>query len=414
VIEDPNARPSLGASFCIPRAAITALIEAQSDAVMIVAYLTLACFTEATGQYSTANQFAVRRYTSTNLDRAKKAIARLSTIKVKAKAGDKKSVALLYARDAWIAATNEELPDGPFERAMIRHVLPCFGEEPGERVWFSRNLVEGTGSFEWPLKRLKNLGDPAARLFLLLQQAVDMGGWLAVPPAAGPWVRYETVMDKTVKSSRIIHGQHQGDVMWSTWIEAYGFEALHSLVDSGFFYEVVMALNRKPVTAKFGNGTGEYGNVPPDAEPLYELDTRSQHGFKPQGEEGLAGLTAKTAGEAGAPVTGGRPDRTLPNGYDMAVIAGDNVAPGAFSGKYAAIVPRGQPAMIAGVYRPRFRVSNTKNAGVKDAWLRIHENQRDGRQWIEQLRTALQLKPLPATDRPPARDKPRTGAKSIH
>jgi hypothetical protein len=169
--------------------------------------------------------------------------------------------------------------------------------------------------------------------------------------------------------------------------------AFHAIVDGGLFYEVVMVLNRAPVDDKFANGD-EYHGVPVDAEPLYELDARSLHGYKPKGEEGLAGLTAKTAGELHHPVASG----ILLDAYDNERTPhdGEDAKPGQFYGKYAAIVPRGYGAMIAGIFRPRFRVANPKNAGTKDAWIRIHTGQAQGLEWITALRASQGLEPLPA------------------
>lgn len=403
---EPSAQRNAKASFCVPKAAIKALIDAKADVVMIGAYLTLACYTEATGQFSSASVTAMSKVMSLNKDRARKAMERLAAIQVKV--GKHQHSALVYSRDAWIKAKGAPLPDGPVERAKILHVLPDFGEELGDRVWFSRNLVEGIGSFRQPLKRIKDAGDAAGRLFLLMQQAVDVAGWLAIPPNAGPWVHYETVLDQNVGSARVIHGKHAGPVMWTQWIEAYGFDAVKALIGSGLFYEVVMVLNRNPKPRKFSSGE-EYGGVPPDAEPLYELDTRSIHGYKPQGEEGLAGLTAKTVGEIGHSVAAGQIETESGEHWHA-----DGLAPGAFMGKYAAIVPAGYGTMIVGVYRPRFRVTNPKNAGVKDAWLRIYENQRIGLALIEQLRVAMGLKPLTATEKPPVKDEPEPPSKALH
>ena len=43
--------------------------------------------------------------------------------------------------------------------------------------------------------------------------------------------------------------------------------------------------------------------IPNDAEPFYELGCRTKHGYKPVGEAGISGATARTAGELGRPVT---------------------------------------------------------------------------------------------------------------
>ena len=111
---------------------------------------------------------------------------------------------------------------------------------------------------------------------------------------------------------------------------------------------------------------------PTDAEPLYVLDTRSRHGYKPKGEEGLAGVTARTAGETGQPLT----DRD-----------------GSFTLTYAAIVPDGCAAMVAGIFRLRFRVANPKNAGVKHTWANIGANNRDAFKFLQRVRAANGLAP---------------------
>jgi len=100
------------------------------------------------------------------------------------------------------------------------------------------------------------------------------------------------------------------------------------------------------------------------------LDTKSKHGYKPKGEEGVAGITAKLSAAFEHPVT-------------------DSM--GRFYGKYAAIVPAGNPHII-GIYRLRFRVSNTKNHGVIDAWARIYQGQREVKNWIDDLTEKARVK----------------------
>jgi hypothetical protein len=151
-------------------------------------------------------------------------------------------------------------------------------------------------------------------------------------------------------------------------------------------YEVVTVLNRNAKKEKFASTGEEYGSIPDDAEPYYELDARSAHGYKPEGEEGIGGATAKTAGELGHPVA---------------------VEGGRLDGTYAAIVPTGYPAMIVGVHRLRFRVANPKNAGVKGAWARIHTNNREAFELVNAIRAANKL---PALVAPWDANKPQADA----
>jgi hypothetical protein len=388
------------ASFCIPKAAIRALLDARADAVTIGAYLTLACFTDATGVYSTAALRAVRDYLSLHQARGKRALEALQAITV---GKGKTAIALAYSRDAWLKKSGgEALPDGPAPRAQVNFVLPDFAEPIADRVWFSSALVQGFGTFTKPLKRLKDAGDVAARLFLLMQQCVDMVGFGGVPPNAGPWQRYESAEghDLTISNSRLLIAKRSGEVASQTVAQSTTggtseehwrmfWDALSAIVGSGLFYEVVLVLNRNPVPRKFSTGV-TYGAVPDDADPVYELDVRSLHGFKPEGEMGLAGLTARTAGELGHSVVQGAIHDSYGNLLEV-----DGYYPGQFDGRYAAIVPRGYGAMIVGCFRPRFRVSNPKNAGVKDAWARIYDGNRQGFEWITALRMARGLAAIP-------------------
>jgi hypothetical protein len=205
-------------SFCIPRAALEALIEAQASVDEICAYLVLACFTDATGQFSAASISAINRRTGANKTKGGKierAIARLKTIHAKRKqplpngrSGKAHQMVeqtidlgpILFDRDTWQAKTSGQLPDGPTERSRILHVLPDFGEPIDERVWFGGNLVTGVKDFDQPLKSLKNAGDVAARLLLLMYSVDDMQTWGGVRPTTkqtngGPWVRYEPVSE---------------------------------------------------------------------------------------------------------------------------------------------------------------------------------------------------------------------------
>lgn len=399
--QQAKGAPKGPGSFCVPRAAIAALLDAKATVYEICAYLVLAKYTDESGRYTSASISAVNKATGANklkggtVDRAIERLKQIRAKTVKQVSNGRSGKAhqwieqatdlgpILFERTAWQQQTGEILPDGPTERGLVRYVLPDFGEEKESRVWFGNNLVGGIGGFTQPLKRLKNAGDVAARLLLAMYAANDMetwGGVRPVGPGRGPWKHYEPVADDVnlYGGARLIRAKDQGEVasidnrISGGSTEAY-WDALRALKSAGLIYEVVTVLNRNAKKEKFASTGEEYGSIPDDAEPYYELDTRSAHGYKPEGEEGIGGATAKTAGELGHPVA---------------------VEGGRLDGTYAAIVRRGQPAMIAGVYRLRFRVANPKNAGVKGAWARIHQNNREAFDLVQAIREANNLPAL--------------------
>jgi len=410
----PDSKPSRGpGSFCIPRAALNALLDNQATAYEVCTYLTLARFTDESGRYSTASISAVNRYTGANKTKGgpvDRALERLKTIRAKSvkkvsNGRSGKSHAwvdqvtdlgpILFDRESWFQATGELLPDGAHQRAEVLHVLPDFEEPPEDRVWFGNNLVSGVGGFAQPLKALKNAGDVAARLLLALYAVNDMETWGGVRPVGtghGPWVHYEPVdTDTRFKvGTRLHRAKDAGQVAIIedriTKDKEQYWSALSALQSSGLVYEVVMVLNRNAIKAKFSSGT-EYSEIPGDAEPFYELDCRSRHGYKPDGEEGVGWATAKTAGDFGKPVT---------------------LEGGTFDGTYAAFVPEGYGAMIAGIYRLRFRVANPKNAGVKGAWAGIHQRNREALELVNSIRSASGREPLtsPKAQAEAAKDAP--------
>jgi hypothetical protein len=417
------------ASFCIPRAAIEALINAQASAVEVCAYLVLARFTDPSGVYTSSSGSAVRRYVATHTQTIAKAIARLTTINatvtrlVPAKSKGKTETEtvtlgpILQTREQWLAAHPDQvLPDGPTERGKVRHVLPDFGEPENERVWFGANLVSGFGTFTQPLRSVKDAGPVAARLLLELYRLHDLDQWGGVDPIQGPRNRYEIADETTKFGARIIRAERVGKAAISERIttdqDAY-WNALEALESAGLIYEMVTVLNRSPIEKQFASGA-LYGAVPDDAEPLYELDCRSSHGYKPEGEEGLAGLTARTAADFSRPVTeAGYADHQSkiwympgqgpgPGGTDPAYISdriGGEVGghkKARFNGTYAAVVSAGQGAMVIGIYRLRFRAANPKNAGIKGAWAKIYEGNRRALELINAVRNRAGLPALPA------------------
>lgn len=400
------------ASFCVPRAAIEALLDAKATAYEICAYLTLAKFTDATGVYTPASVKAVNTSTGGNKKTIETAIERLLTIRAKkitkvsnGRSGKSHAMVeqttdmgpILYTAAGWLEETGEILPDGPTKRGAIRYVLPDFGEALTERVWFGAGLVDGFGAFTKPMKKVKDGGDVAARLLLAMYTQTDMEAWGGVNPHTGPWHRYVPMGDgDMIYADTTLHGG--GRMIVGKWggstariydrITGGGkdandkyFRALELLESSGLFYEAVLVLNRNGEKKTFSSG-GEYLAIPDDAEPLYELGARCEHGHAPDGEHGLGAITANTAGHLNKPV--GDKART-----------------------YAAIVRRGQGAMIVGVFRPRFRVANPKNDGVIRTWSRIRENNAEAVEFIQAIRAANGMEPFPM---PTAKKKASTEA----
>ena len=398
---DTKGAPRGAGSFCIPKAALNALLDNNATAYEICTYLVLARFTDDSGRFSVANISAVNRHTGANKTKGgsvDKAIQRLLTIRAK---GAKTMVSngqtgrrhamveqfadlgpILYSRDGWHQETGEILPDGPLERSKVLNVLPDFDELQADRVWFGNNLVTGYATFMQPMKALKNAGDVAARLLLSMYAANDMEIWGGVRPVgsgSGPWKHYEPVADDVnlYGGARLIRAKDSGQIaVIDKRITGAGesqtyFDALSALNSAGLVYEVVLVLNRNGVKAKFASDS-EYTKIPDDAEPFYELDCRSQHGYKPEGEEGIAWATANTAGALHHPVT---------------------LEGGQFDATYAAIVLKGYGAMIAGIYRLRFRVSNPKNAGVKGTWAGIHQRNKEALELVNSIRAANKLPP---------------------
>ena len=202
--KEQKPKPAGAGSFCIPRAAFNALLDANATVYEICAYLVLARFTGECGRYSTASIHAVNNYTGANKTKGgtvDRAINRLKTIRAKGattlvpNGGRGKNHAMIeqandlgpivFDRETWNRETlgRLPLPDGPTERGKVLHVLPDFGEPPADRIWFGNNLVSGIGGIDKPLKKLKDAGDVAARLLLAMYAANDMDCLLYTSPS---------------------------------------------------------------------------------------------------------------------------------------------------------------------------------------------------------------------------------------
>ena len=407
----PKKAASNHASFAVPRAAIDALIDTQADAVTIGAYLVLACHTDASGQFSTASKSAVQKYVGGGKDRfnrgrSEKAITNLCTSEAKHESTQRSkskrklviqpptpTVPLVYTRNTWLEKHGGDLPDGPkgYDKAQVHYILPTFDEPLKDRVWIGSDLVYGTDLIELPLKQLKDCGDVAARLLLALYAGQDLDRWYGVPPHGFPW-NYYTLGEGSLGQFRILHASIQSTVGSSRLFKRINpqdekssqvcFDAIKALQSAGFLYEAVVLLNRNPIPDQFNTGAA-YGNISPDAEILCDLGSPSLFGPVSEVEQGLGkeyvdtlGLIAKQTGYADAHVY----LTTLSKSYDHY--------------DYLALVPAGQPAMIAGFFRLRFRVTHYKNAFTEEVTSKHLDANRAALKMLNYLRVTKNLEPL--------------------
>ena len=375
-------------SFCIPRAAYHALMEANASAYEICVYLIFAAHTDGTGMFCTAGTNSLQTYAGMNKavnGSADRAVKRLLTIHAEKTSLDKKNPGyknkvdlgpILLTPSNWEIQSGMSVPVAAHERARALYVLPTFDEDLEDRIWFGNELVRGqSGSL--PLRDLKNAGDAAAQLLLWLYAINDMELWGGTPPplttherSEGLSMRYDPVGESfPIKgNAEIIRAKRRERqfIVDSRIRENYNEAALENafnvLEQGGFMYEMTVVFNRDPLLDRYYKRL-----VPEDAEPLYQLDNRTPQRFHASGEQGLGHITARTAGDLGPSVT--RPG-------------------GKFDGTYAAIVTQGHPAMIAGTYRLKYRVANARNRSVRDTWKRIHQLDRDAYQKISQVRSA--------------------------
>lgn len=367
-------------SFCLPTHTVDALIAAKAGVLEIAGCLALAAYTDPTGQFSTASTNSVFQRTRAGWNRAKKALAHLCEREAMGRP-------VVSTAAAYTAATGQVPVDGPVPHSKVNYVLEAFDQAMEDRVWFGKGLVQGFKGFDHPLRALTDAGPLAMRLLLLLYRLHEVQEWIGVPPTSTLHISFAPMGDR----EHIRRGFHlvrykRGDCVpnWSivdSLVDAGGTQwdrwnafqaALNALIAMGLVYESTVVVNRTPVAAKGSDGEVQAYRVPADAQPVYLLSTQNQFGYKQRGEEGIGGLTARLAGELRLPVA---------------------TKGGIFDGAYAALEPPGRRFGITGVYRLRFRPSNAKNAGVRDAWARLLEGEREAVAQIELLRRHLGLGP---------------------
>lgn len=346
------------------------VLTAEATTQQIVTYFVLARFTDPSGTYSSAGRQALKDYLGIGDKQADLAIAELLTLTAGGSGGYMPGRQLVYTAEDWIQKSGEAKRQAKSASAQTRYYLDQLLNKNGDEefVWFSNELVDGYGQFGRPLKRLKRLGDTAVRLLLCLYKENDMEQFGGVPPFYFSR-RYDVAAIEKIDSFHLWHCTPTGDFAVSPMlgnstlrVKAFNpndhenpqyldvISALQGLEAAGFVYEMVTIFD---------------GSLGANANVVYELDMRGRHGYKPKGEEGLGGLTARIAGYAGHSVANVRAE---------------------FSGKYAAIVEINVRPTVAGIFRLRFRVSNPKNYTISASFARIH---RDQEEWSETLNYLL-------------------------
>lgn len=367
-------------SFCLPTHTVDTLIAAKAGVFEIAGCLALAAYTDPTGQFSTASTNAVFQRTRAGWNTAKRALAQLCQREAIGRP-------VVTTAAAYTAATGQAPVDGPVPHSKVNYVIETFDQAIADRVWFGKGLVQGYKSFDHPLRALTDAGPLAMRLLLLFYRLHDVHEWIGVPPASGLNMSFEPMGAR----EHVGHGFHlirykRGHCVpdWSmvdSLVDVGGterdrwrafHEALQALIAMGLVYESTVVVNRTPVALEDTAGVVRAHRVPADAQPVYLLSTQNHYGYKQRGEEGIGGLTARLAGELRLPVA---------------------KKGGFFDGAYAALEPPGRHFGIAGVYRLRFRPSNAKNAGLRDAWARLLGGERDAIAEIELLRRHLGMGP---------------------
>jgi len=334
------------AGFSVPETALQTLIKGQATALDLCGLLTMARFSR--DDVSTAGQAALVRYIGVGYPAAELTQARLVQYGV-VKPVKRRASARAHPR--WRIVADHRKAEMP-------------------RVWFSNQLVDGYGKFTQPLRRMKGLGDVAARLLVRMYERVDWQTYTAVPPYLNAYAEWKADPEPvaTIAGMDLYKVIERGQqCFYDVALPALGlverpkdekaaaesfkpmWNALHLLEDTGFIYPVAMVLDAAP--DRLG------------CTPLYCLAVTNRYRHVPAGEEGLAGDLARLAGKLGYPVTD---------------------AGGRFTGTYIAAVPRGQPCHVAGLYRLRFR-RNDYDRSLAEGWSRLRAC---NDAWRERVRAA--------------------------
>lgn len=325
-------------SFSVPKRAVVVLIHYNASSVEVCAYLIIAAFTDADGEYSTAGLKSIRERLSLEEPRAQAVVKRLV------------DMGLIYD-------LRPAPGEGSSKRRLVRFRLELYSEPRDLRAWFCMSLVEPGAAGVYPIKRLKQLTSRCALTFIWLHSEHE-DRFMAVRPPRAPNVRggaaffYEhrpyqdggNSWGNELTSYEVWTASDKQ--LMSTWVpEELDFESsLYSLMRSEMVYESIVVLDRPALAYE-----GEPGYcTDEDAGFLYTLWTpRNGAGTLMEVEKGLA-LRLKSIWERDEKDT----------------IFGE----GRFNGTYYVASPPGAEITVVGLLRLRYRVHNNRNLNVSNAW----------------------------------------------
>ena len=346
-------------SFCIPVKAIDALLLTGKEAKWLIpAYLKLAAHTDATGIYTTAGHSSIRKTLRRNKPDSIGFIEKLCKLK------------LIYRRDEWSKKTDEVFDDSVPENRKVRHVLNDFKEDRVDMIWFNRGLVDGHGEVINPLRRLADCGADAARMFLYFHQEFDQDTFQAFNPNTTMYNRYkigtwQASTNYMIKEWRR-HQKHMIGVVlrrvfpeaknWSALSTDAEWEAVDNLEAAGFIYETAVVvstpLKQMDETPDDPHPDWNYANMQ-DMSVVYELANHDRF--------------ATNTGDLHESIRG----------------AVKQLDSSEYShGSVYSILPTGINHSVIGLYKPRYAVTNTRNAFVAEGMENQKSDQEQAKQWL--------------------------------
>jgi hypothetical protein len=353
-------------SFCIPVKAIDILLLTGKDAKWLIpVYLKLAAHTDETALYTTAGHSSIRKTLRRNKPDSIGFIVKLRKLK------------LIYSRDEWSKKTGEVFDDNVAENRKVRHVLNDFKEDRVDMIWFNRGLVDGHGEVTNSLRRLADCGADAARMFLYFHRQLDQDTFQAFNPNTTIYKKYE-IGDWQAATNYMIKEWNQGGgcmthhvlkrvfpeaeqwVALSTdaeWQDKNAhWEAVGNLEAAGFIYETAVVvstpLKKKDETPDDPHPGWDYANMR-DMSVVYELANHDRF--------------ATNTGDLHESILGAVKQLDS-SGYSP--------------GSVYSILPTGINHSVIGLYKPRYAVTNTRNAFVAEGIENRKSDQEQAKQWL--------------------------------